>query len=218
MRSIFMAIILTITTTFASASIFESSHPMVQENKINTPVIINVIGKINESSASRFVDELARAQETGQSVVLINISSYGGSVYALLRMVDAIRNSKVPVATVIKGKAMSAAAILASCGAPGRRYASANSTIMIHEVGSMVAGKVGDLKASTAEGDRLNTLIMKIMAENIGKDISYVTSLIHQKGHADWYLTAQEALRLGFVDKIGIPEYKIKIDIKFTLD
>ena len=73
-----------------------------------------------------------------------------------MSMISDIRHSRIPVATIVQGKAMSCGAILFSFGAEGMRYMDPDSTLMIHDVSSMAWGKVEEVKVSAEETDRLN--------------------------------------------------------------
>jgi len=190
---------------------------MLDEASVKQPVVLNV-SRIDEAAATEFVAGMDMAQKTGQTVVPVFISSYGGSVYALIEMIDAVKRSKIPVATIAVGKAMSAGAVLLAMGAPGMRYASPNVTIMIHEVSSSAGGKLGDLIADASEAARLNALMFKLMAENIGKPADFFTNLIASKARVDWYLTADEAIGLDLVNKIGVPEIKVRIKVQTVLE
>lgn len=212
--------IYTIVFLFLSATQFNISGnvDMVKDNHITRPITVKISGRITESSAKKFASDMDAAQETGQPVIPVIIRSYGGNVYSLLSMIDVIRNSKVPVATIVVGKAMSAGAVLLSCGADGMRYMAPNATIMIHEVSSSMHGKIIGVKADVNEALRLNRLILGIMSLNIGKNKKYIASIIHLKGHADWYLTAREAKKYGLVNHIGVPEFVVDITVKTKLE
>ena len=119
------------------------------------PVIITV-NEFNEKSAKEFTSKMSAAHNTGQKVIPIIIDSYGGEVYSLMKMVSAIKNSDIPVATVVEGKAMSCGAVLFTFGEEGMRYMDPDATVMIHDVSSMAWGKIADLKADVAEAERLN--------------------------------------------------------------
>jgi ATP-dependent Clp protease protease subunit len=191
---------------------------MVNNNlKVNKPIIINVYGDIDDNMAESFHNSMSAAQETGQPIIPIIIDTYGGSVYALLRMIDTIKSSKVPVATIVIGKAMSAGAILLSCGKEGFRYASPYSTILIHEVSSIAEGKLSEIKSSVEELKRLNQILFELTATNIGKDKSYILDLINKKEHADWFLTPEQALDYGLVNHIGIPDLEVEIRVGVNL-
>jgi ATP-dependent Clp protease protease subunit len=182
----------------------------------DNPVIVQV-NKFTEDSAKQFLYDIQRAEQNKQSVIPVVIDSYGGQVYALLSMVDAIKRCKKPVATIAMGKAMSCGSILLSCGAEGMRYISPNATVMIHDVSSITMGKVEELKADANEASRLNKLVFEMMARNCGQDASYFLNLVHERGHADWYLTAEDCIAHKLVNHIRVPEFKVKValDVQF---
>lgn len=191
---------------------------MVDEShRVNEPIIVYISGTINERSARTFADDMRMAHETGQPVIPIVIRSYGGSVYSLLSIIDVIKSAKVPVATIVVGKAMSAGAALLTCGTDGMRYAAPHSTIMIHEVSNMIGGKVKEIKANAEETDRLNELILSIMSLNVGKKENYFSEIIHSHEHADWYLTPTEAMKHNVINHIGVPELEVNITVKTIL-
>ncbi len=195
------------------------NDPMITDGEIRIPSIVRVNGGVTESSADSFAKAMYEAQQTGQPVIPIVISSYGGSVYSLFKMVDIINKIKkdTPVATIVIGKAMSAGAVLLSCGTDNMRWISPNATIMIHEVSSQISGKTGEVKADADETSRLNELLLGIMSKNIGKKRSYLRDIIHSHGHADWYLTPDEAVRHNIVNHIGIPKFEISATVKIIL-
>lgn len=184
---------------------------------LKVPVIVYV-STFDDASAKQFDDDLQKAKATGQPVIPVVIDSYGGSVYSLLSMVDSIRNIGIPVATIAKGKAMSAGALLLSCGAEGMRYATPNSTILIHDVSSMVGGKAGDIAVEAAEVERLNKLLFTMLAKNAGKPDDYFTNLIFSKGRTDVYFTPEEALKHNLVNKIGDPQLRTRVVLTTTLE
>lgn len=183
--------------------------------KYKSPSIIYV-NKFSEESAKEFLEAMINAQATGQSIIPIVIDSYGGEVYSLLKMIDVIRSSSVPVATVCMGKAMSCGAVLLTCGTEGHRYMAPTGTVMIHDVASFAMGKVEEIKADAKESDRLNKLIFKVMADNCGKETGYFSKLVHEHGHADWFLDADECKKHGMVNHLRIPKLKIAFDAEMT--
>jgi ATP-dependent Clp protease protease subunit len=127
-------------------------------------------------------------------------------------MIDIIKSSNVPVATICMGKAMTCGAVLLTCGAEGHRYMAPTATVMIHDVATFAMGKVEEIKAEAKEVDRLNKLIFKIMADNCGKDAAYFSKLVHEKSHADWFLDADEVKKHNMVNHVRIPKVKIAFD------
>ena len=161
---------------------------------------------------------MSRAQNTGQSVIPVVIDSYGGQVYALMTMISAIKASRIPVATIVEGKAMSCGALLFSFGAEGKRYMDPDATLMIHDVSSFAMGKVEDIKADAKEVDRLNKKVYEMMARNCGKPSDYFLKLVHERGHADWYLDSQEAKSHNVANELRVPTLTCKVDLNYTLD
>ena len=183
--------------------------------KYKAPNIIYV-NKFTEESAKEFHEGMIKCQNTGQAIIPVVIDSYGGEVYSLLKMIDVIKASTVPVATVCMGKAMSCGAVLLTCGAEGHRYMAPTGTVMIHDVASFAMGKVEEIKADAKESDRLNKLIFKIMADNCNKEVTYFSKLVHEHGHADWFLDAEECKKHGMVNHLRIPKIKVTFDAEVT--
>lgn len=180
------------------------------------PVIIRV-NEFNEEEANTFASLISIAHNTGQKVIPVIIDSYGGQVYSLMSMISSIKGSNLPVATIIKGKAMSCGAILASFGTEGLRFMDQDSTIMIHDVSSRAFGKVEELKADASEADRLNKKVFTMMARNCGKPDDFFLKKIHDKGHADWFLNADEAFDINIINHKRVPEMKIKISVDIDI-
>ena len=198
-------------------NILKNFSPLLKEPKLidDLPVIIRV-NKFDEASAKSFSALMTKAQNTGQPVVPVIIDSYGGQVYSLMSMISDIQHSRIPVATIVQGKAMSCGAILFSFGAEDKRYMDPNATVMIHEVSSMAWDKIEEMKASTAEAERLNKKIFHMMAENCGQNKEYFLDIVHEKGHADWFLEADECKKHNLANHLHVPELKIETKVQFT--
>jgi ATP-dependent Clp endopeptidase proteolytic subunit ClpP len=187
------------------------------EDLIDLPVVV-LVNKFDEASAKSFRDDFTRALNTGQKIVPIVIDSYGGQVYSLMSMIAAIKASPVPVATIVTGKAMSCGAILFSFGTEGYRFMDPTATLLIHDVSSGSFGKVEEIKADAKEVERLNQVVYKMMATNVGKPEDYFLKLVHDhKGHADWYLDAAECKTHNLANHLRLPSFKVKVstDISF---
>ena len=180
---------------------------------IEPPVIIR-LKEFNCDNNDKFSENLSKAHETGQPVIPIVVDSYGGEVYSLLGMVTEIQNCKLPVVTICESKAMSAGAILFGMG--NIRYMSHHATLMMHEVSSFQFGKVEDLKADADETGRLNDYVFETLAKHCGQTKNYFLDKIHEKYHADWYLTAKEAKQHNLCDHIRLPELNVKISVNYN--
>ena len=190
--------------------------PLLKEPKLidDLPIVVRV-RKFDEAAAKTFSETMAKAQNSGQPIVPVIIDSYGGQVYSLMSMISDIKHSKIPVATIVQGKAMSCGAILFSFGTEGHRYMDPDATLMIHDVSSMGWGKVEEIKASAAEIERLNQKVYRMMAINCRQPEEYFLNIVHDKSHADWFLDAEECKSVGLANHLHVPELKIKATINF---
>lgn len=198
-------------------NVIKQFSPLLKEPTLidGLPMILRV-NKFDEATAKAFSTAMMKAQNTGQPIIPIIIDSYGGQVYSLMSMISDIKHSKIPVATIVQGKAMSCGAILFSFGADGHRYMDPDSTVMIHDVSSMERGKVEEIKASAEETTRLNRKIYEMMAANCGQHAEYFLDIVHEKGHADWFLEANECKKHNLANHLHVPELKIDTKVKFT--
>ena len=192
--------------------------PQIKELELHHDPVIITVNEFNEESANEFATLISAAQNTGQSVIPVVIDSYGGEAYSLLSMIATLKSSKIPVATIVKGKAMSCGALFASFGEEGLRFMDKDAAIMIHDVSTMAFGKVEELKADARESDRLNKKLYTMMARNCGKADDYFLNLIHDKGHADWFLEAEEAKEHNIVQQLRVPSLKATVTLNIALE
>tara|TARA_Y100000310_G_scaffold89607_1_gene86710 strand:- start:177 stop:782 length:606 start_codon:yes stop_codon:yes gene_type:complete len=197
-------------------NVIKNFSPLLKDKELidDLPIVIRV-KKFDEASAKEFSDKMSKAQNTGQPVVPIIIDSYGGQVYSLMSMISDIRHSRISVATIVQGKAMSCGALLFSFGKEGMRYMDPDATLMIHDVSSMTIGKVEEVKADAEETERLNQKVYKMMAKNCGHHEDYFLDIIHEKGHADWFLESDECLKHNLANHLHVPQLKIEATVKF---
>jgi ATP-dependent Clp protease protease subunit len=197
-------------------NVIKTFSPLLKDRELidGLPVVIRV-RRFDEAAAKEFSAAVSKAQNTGQPILPVIIDSYGGQVYSLMSMISDIKNSRIKVATIVQGKAMSCGAILFSFGAEGHRYVDPDATVMIHDVSSMNWGKVEEVKASADETDRLNQKVYRMMAENCGHHKDYFLDIIHEKGHADWFLEADECLKHNLANSAHIPTLRIQARVNF---
>ena len=197
-------------------NVIKNFSPLLKDKELidDLPIVIRV-KKFDEGAAKEFSEKMSKAQNTGQPVVPIIIDSYGGQVYSLMSMISDIRHSRISVATIVQGKAMSCGALLFSFGKEGMRYMDPDATLMIHDVSSMTIGKVEEVKADAEETERLNQKVYKMMAKNCGHHEDYFLDIIHEKGHADWFLESDECLKHNLANHLHVPELKIEATVKF---
>ncbi len=195
-----------------------NASPLLKEFELlNNPVIV-VVNKFDEDSADEFRNKVSIAQNTGQKVIPVVIDSYGGQVYSLMSMIATIKSCTLPIATIIEGKAMSCGAILFSFGDEGLRFMDKDATLMIHDVSSAQWGKNEEIKASAQETDRLNKKVYKMMARNCGHPDDFFIKKVHDRGHADWFLEADECKELNLANHLRVPKIDVKINVDIDFD
>lgn len=127
------------------------------------------------------------------------INSPGGSVTAEMAIYDAMQLVRCDVSTICLGRAMSAASTLLAAGAKGKRYALPHSRVMIHQpLQHGVGGQASDLEIASRELSLLRRVGEEIMARHTGQPVEKVRADMER----DFFLTAQEALEYGIIDKI----------------
>lgn len=179
--------------------------------KIKNAILVN---EFSEYGVRAFKADFDDLRNSNLPIIPVVIDSYGGEIYSLLAMLDIISVSDRPIATISVGKAMSCGSILLACGTKGFRFVGPHSTVMIHDAATYSFGKIEDLKSEVGEADRLNNKIFSLLDVKCGKRSGYFKNILAEKKHTNWYLDAEESLKHGIVDHIGIPI----IDSMFNLD
>lgn len=129
------------------------------------------------------------------------INSPGGSVSAGLAIYDTMKMIKPDIATMCVGMAASMGAVLLAGGSKGKRFALANSRIMIHQVSGGARGQLTDMKIAVAEAEKSMRTLMEILADATSKDVEQVTKDCDR----DHWMSAQDAFDYGIVDKVLRP-------------
>jgi ATP-dependent Clp endopeptidase proteolytic subunit ClpP len=184
---------------------------------LNAPSIV-MVHSFNTESADQFSKDIQEAVNSKEPIIPIVIDSYGGSIYAFLRMADTIQALNVPVATICVSKCMSAGLLLLSMGTKGYRWAAPNATILIHDASSSAEGKVPDVLNEAAELERLNILIFSMLAKQSGKSADFFLNKLRNMGNIDWYLTAEEAKTLGIVNHVKLPRIKVSVKTEMNFE
>tara|TARA_R110000851_G_scaffold234720_3_gene387197 strand:+ start:3228 stop:3836 length:609 start_codon:yes stop_codon:yes gene_type:complete len=125
------------------------------------------------------------------------INSEGGCVYEMLAIVDYIKSLPVPVNTICRGKAFSAAAVILANGT-GSRYASKHSTIMFHQSSAWLQGKQADVRASIHHVSEIDIMSNALLSEKS----TLSAEEWEQIQRTDYWLTADKALEIKVIDQI----------------
>ncbi len=161
--------------------------------------IIILSEEINDTTASLVVAQMLflEAQDPDKDIALY-INSPGGSVTAGMAIYDTMNFIKCDVATICIGMAASMGAFLLSSGAKGKRSALPNSEIMIHQPLGGFRGQASDIKIHADMILRTKERLNRILAENTGKSYEQICTDTDR----DNFLTSDEALEYGIIDKI----------------
>jgi ATP-dependent Clp protease, protease subunit len=130
--------------------------------------------------------------------ISIYINSPGGSFTALTAIYDTMRFVRPDIQTTCLGQAASAAAIVLAAGTPGKRFALANSRILIHQPSTEGGGQASDVEIQAREVLRMRKLLEAMLAEHSNRTLEQVESDIER----DKILTAEEAVEYGLVDRV----------------
>ena len=161
--------------------------------------IIVLSDEVNDATASIVVAQLLYLEgQDAEKDISLYINSPGGSVTAGMAIYDTMQYIKCDVSTICIGMAASMGAFLLSSGAKGKRYALPNSEIMIHQPLGGARGQATEIKIVADHILKTREKLNKILAENTGKSIDEIA----RDTERDNYLTAQEAMEYGLVDKV----------------
>ena len=161
--------------------------------------IIFIGTPIDDYVASLTIAQLLFLQsEDPNKDISLYINSPGGSVSAGLAIYDTMQFVKPDVSTICVGMAASMAQVLLCAGAKGKRYALPNSRIMMHQPLGGTQGQATDIEIYTKEMLRIRDTLYGIISIHTGKD--YET--IKKDADRDNYMSPQEALAYGLIDKV----------------
>ena len=161
--------------------------------------IIVLSDEVNDATASVIVGQLLYLEsQDSEKDISFYINSPGGSVTAGMAIYDTMQYIKCDVSTICMGMAASMGAFLLSAGQKGKRFALPNSEIMIHQPSGGAQGQATDIKIVADHILRTKAKLNKILAENTGKPID----VIAQDTERDNFMSAEEALEYGLIDKI----------------
>lgn len=161
--------------------------------------IIVLSDEVNDATASLVVAQLLYLEgQDPEKDISLYINSPGGSVTAGFAIYDTMQYIKCDVSTICMGMAASMGAFLLSSGAKGKRFALPNSEIMIHQPSGGAQGQATEIEITAKQILKIRERLNKILADNTGKPID----IIAKDTERDNFMTADEALDYGLVDKI----------------
>ena len=161
--------------------------------------IIFLADEVNDTTASLVVAQMLflEAQDPDKDIFFY-INSPGGSVTAGMAIYDTMNFIKCDVSTICIGMAASMGAFLLSSGTKGKRLALPHSEVMIHQPLGGARGQASDIQIQAEQILKTKAMLNRILSENTGKPLE----VIERDTDRDNYMTAEEAMAYGLVDKV----------------
>ena len=164
--------------------------------------IIMLSEDVNHVTASLVVAQMLFLEsEDPDKEIFFYINSPGGSITDGMAIVDTMNYIKCPVSTMCVGLAASMGAVLLACGEKGKRFATPNSEILIHQPligGGGLAGQTTEIKIHADHMVKTREKLNKVLSERTGQTLEQ----IEKDTERDHYMTAEEALKYGLIDSI----------------
>lgn len=161
--------------------------------------IIFLTGPIDGNVANIIIAQLLFLESANPDEdIYLYINSPGGEVYAGMGIYDTIQYIKPNVVTICVGMAASMASLLLTAGTKGKRYALPHSRVMIHQPLGGANGQSTDVQIHARELLKVRAEVDAVLSKHTGQSLEK----IHEDTERDNYLTAEEALEYGLIDKI----------------
>ena len=160
--------------------------------------IIMLNGEIDDVNCNTIISELLYLDSLNHDDISLYINSPGGSVTAGMAIYDTINFIKSDVSTICIGIAASMAAFLLSSGKKGKRYSLKNSEVMIHQPLGGASGQATEIKIAAERILRLKKKLNEILSNNTNQNLKK----IEKDTERDYFMTSDEALSYGIIDKI----------------
>lgn len=161
--------------------------------------VIFLCGQVEDHMANLIVAQLLFLEsENPDKDIYIYINSPGGAVTAGMAIYDTMRFIKNDVSTVCMGQAASMGAFLLAGGTKGKRYCLPNSRVMIHQPLGGFQGQASDFEIHARQILDIKERLNRMLAENTGKDYEQIA----KDTDRDYFMSAEEAVNYGVVDKV----------------
>ena len=154
---------------------------------------------VDDQIANLIVAQLIHLEsEDPDKDISVYINSPGGSVYAGLAIYDTMQYIKPDVQTICVGIAMSMGALLLAAGTEGKRMATPNAKVLIHQVAGGFQGQATDIEIQAREPLNMKRLLEEIISKHSGQQLDKVAKDMER----DYFMTAVEAKDYGIVDQV----------------
>src|SRR5271155_2613115 len=158
--------------------------------------------EVDDQVANLIISQMLflEAQNNERDISLY-INSPGGGAYAGMAIYDVMQHVEPDVSTICVGMGMSAAAMILSGGAAGKRFALPNARVMIHQGSAGTRGAPSDMEIQLREVLSLTRRMSEIIAHHSGRPVDEVMHDIDR----DYFMTAEEAVAYGLIDSVIAP-------------
>lgn len=161
--------------------------------------VIFLTGQVEDHMANLIVAQMLFLEaENPEKDIHLYINSPGGSVSAGLAIFDTMNFIKPEVSTICMGGAYSMGSFLLAAGEKGKRYALANSRVMIHQPSGGAQGQATDIEINAREILKIRDRLNRILAERTGQPLEKIERDVER----DFWLDAPEAKEYGLVDEV----------------
>lgn len=163
--------------------------------------IIFLSEDVNQTTASLVIAQMLFLEsEDPDKEISFYINSPGGSITDGMAIVDTMNYIKCPVSTICIGLAASMGSVLLASGEKGKRFATPNSEILIHQplISGGLSGQTTEIKIHADHMVKIREKLNKLLSEKTGQSLEQ----IEKDTERDHYMTAEEALNYGLIDEI----------------
>ena len=191
---------------FIIPTVVEQTHRGERAYDIYSRLLIDRIiflgTPIDDDVANAIIAQLLfLEQQDPDRDISLYINSPGGVVTAGMGIYDTMQYIKPDVATICVGQAASMGALLLAAGTAGKRSCLPHSRVMIHQPSGGARGQVTDIQIAAMESQRIKDMTAKTLAKHTGKTVEQ----INKDTERDNFLTSDEAVAYGLVDKVVYP-------------
>ncbi len=160
--------------------------------------VIFLVGPVNDASANVIIAQMLFLEsENAEKDIYLYINSPGGSVSAGMAIYDTMQFVRPPISTLCVGQAASMGALLLASGAKGKRFCLPNSRVMIHQPLGGFQGQASDIEIHAREILFLKQRLNEVLAHHTGQPME----VIERDTDRDFFMSAEEAVKYGLVDK-----------------
>ena len=161
--------------------------------------IVFISGEIDDASANTVVAQLIYLEaKNPEKDICVYINSPGGSVTAGMAIYDTMKYVKCDVSTICVGLAASMGAFLLAAGTKGKRFCLPNSEVMIHQPLGGAKGQASDIEITARHIMRTKKKMIEMLSKNTSQPVKKVEKDVDR----DYYMSAEEAVAYGLVDKV----------------